>query len=79
MMAGTRAIRTARRMVAVFWAFTALYLALSIALLVTRGPFGLIFIALLAYSWFFQGWPDTKPHFKVLRNSRQHQETSSPE
>ena len=69
-MASAVAIRTARWMVAAFWAFTALYLVLSVALLMTRGAFGLIFIAILAYSWFFQGWPDTKPHFAVLRDVR---------
>jgi hypothetical protein len=56
-------------MVVVFWAFSALYLILSAGLLITRGAFGLIFIAILAYSWFFQGWPDTKPHFAVLREA----------
>lgn len=72
-----KTVRTARRMVAVFWAFTALYLVLSVALLVTRGAFGLIFIAILASSWFFQGWPDTKPHFTVLREARCEKESSS--
>lgn len=62
-------------MVSVFWVFTALYLVLSVALLVTRGAFGLIFIAILAYSWFFQGWPDTKPHFAVLRCARRMKES----
>lgn len=57
-------------MVAVFWGFTAVYVALSVALLVTRGAFGLIFIAILAYSWLFQGWPDTKPYFRTLREAR---------
>ena len=57
-------------MVTVFWVITALYVVLSAALLLTRGAFGLIFIAILAWSWFFQGWPDTKPHFAVLREAR---------
>jgi hypothetical protein len=64
-------LRRARRMVAVFWAFSILYALLSAALLVTRGVSGLILVAILAWSWFFQGWPDTKPHFKVLREARQ--------
>jgi hypothetical protein len=72
-------LRRARRMVAVFWVFTVLYIALSVSLLVIRGPLGLIFIAILAYSWFFQGWPDTKPHFAVLRDARRDQETSGAE
>lgn len=64
-------LRRARRMVVVFWVFTVLYVLLSAALLVTRGVSGLIFIAIMAWSWVFQGWPDTKPHFKVLREARQ--------
>jgi hypothetical protein len=67
--ADSRTVRTARRLVAVFWVFTALYIILSVALLLTQGVFSLIFIAILAYSWFFQGWPDTKPHFVVLREA----------
>ncbi len=63
-------LRRARRMVAVFWIFTVLYIALTVTLLATRGVYGLIFIAILAYSWLFQGWPDTKPHFKALREDR---------
>jgi hypothetical protein len=68
---GEPELRRSRRMVAVFWVFTILYVVLSVALLVTRGAFGLIYVAILAWSWFFQGWPDTKPHFKVLREARQ--------
>jgi hypothetical protein len=64
-------------MVAVFWVFTALYVVLSVALLLTQGVFGLIFIAILAYSWFFQGWPDTKPHFAVLREAHLKKATPS--
>lgn len=76
----TPELRRARKMVAVFWVFTALYVALTVALLVTRGVYGLIFIAIMAYSWFFQGWPDTKPYFKVLREDRaaRHQTSLTP-
>ncbi|MET4143846.1 hypothetical protein [Arthrobacter sp. UYCo732] len=61
----------ARRMVAIFWIFTVLYVALIVAILVTRGVFGLIFVVVLFWSWIFRGWPDTKPHFKVLREDRE--------
>jgi hypothetical protein len=66
----TLELRRARRMVAVFWVFTVLYAALIVALLVAHGWYGLIFVAILAYSWLFQGLPDTKPYFKVLRDTR---------
>lgn len=69
-MTDTGPVRTARRMVAIFWAFTVLYVALGVALIVTRGAAGLIFVAILAFAWFFRGWPDTRPHFKVLREAR---------
>lgn len=69
-MADPQAVKTARRMLAIFWVFTALYLGISVALIMTRGWFGLIFIAILAYFWFFRGLPDTKPHFTVMREAR---------
>lgn len=69
-MTDTKPVRTARRMVAIFWAFTVLYIALGIALIATRGATGLIFVAILVFAWLFRGLPDTRPHFKVLREAR---------
>lgn len=72
-------LKRARRMVAVFWVFTALYAALTVALLLTWGARGFIFITIMAWSWFFQGWPDTKPYFKMLRENRAARRQTPPE
>lgn len=65
-----RELSKARRMVAIFWAFTLIYPVLSVILLVTRGASGLIFIAIMAWSWYSQGIRDTGPYFKLLRDER---------
>lgn len=66
-----RELSKARRMVAIFWAFTVIYPVLSVILLVTRGASGLIFIGIMAWSWYAQGIRDTGPYFKLLREERE--------
>jgi hypothetical protein len=76
-MANARTIRTARWMVAAFWFFTVVYLTLITALMITlHDALGVIFIAILACSWFFIRLPDAKPHFAVLRDARRIKESS---
>jgi hypothetical protein len=71
MSADTRAIRTARRRLAIFWVLTILYLVVIGALLITlHDVLGIVFIAVLVCSWFLVRWPAAKPHFAVLRDAR---------
>lgn len=72
-------VRKARRMVSIFWALTAVYLALIVALLVTlHDVLGVVFIAVLVCSWLLIRWPAAKPHFAVLRDARRKKGPSAP-
>lgn len=77
-MTDPQPVRKARQRVAVFWLSTVIYLAVVTALLITlHDVLGVIFIAVMACSWFFLRWPQAKPHFAVLREARRKKELSS--
>jgi hypothetical protein len=78
MSAETRAIRTARHRLAIFWVLTVIYLVIIGALLVTlHDVLGIAFIAVLVCSWFLVRWPSARPHFAVRREARLRKKPSS--